>query len=727
MGTGLCGAALVELADRFEGDSTIQWVTPIGRPAITLPAAGEPRLTPLPVSGESVMRVALDGSTNGLNYVLAGEPAQNMRVQAWAFCEGNDGGDVRGGYQGILARSSYLGGEQNMIRLAWDPDRSEAGDSGDGWVKFQAYDGSTWDYFGIDPADHGATENGYFLNGTSWPSGWHLFAIEVSGEHVAAYVDDMDTPAVEGTISVTLRNGHPGLYVWTSGDWAGYFDDFAATVEALPPPPPADFDVLILGGTVIADGDSDPTLMDVGVVGDRIASMEADLSGFTAHQTIDATDLLVVPGFIDVHTHADSGGSLSAYLRQGVTTMVAGNCGSSISPTNVAATLSAREGSLGPNWLTLIGHNRLRSAAGLSGPEPTPGQLQTMRDLLGQAIDDGAFGLSTGLIYNTGTFSSTEEIISLAEVAAEHGGLYATHMRSEAETVLEAVREAIRVGREANLRVQISHAKVAGPTAWGLSDEYLDLVHQANADGMQVWIDQYPYPASQTTINVLFPTWSWPNFADAVANNREALEVDVRALIAGRGGADRVFFISGPFSFQWLDDVAASLGKDPEDVLIDDVGYGGASAVYHTMQESDVQVFMTSPIHMVGSDGPTSGHPRGSGTFPRFWGHYARDLDMFTHREAVIKTSALAARQFRLTEQGRGTLGIGRFADITVLSPDTVIDNATFEQPTLRPTGIRWVIVNGEIAVSPGGVTGVRAGRVLRLQDSQTPAGLMLR
>jgi N-acyl-D-aspartate/D-glutamate deacylase len=602
-----------------------------------------------------------------------------------------------------------------MIRLAWDPDHSESGDTGGGWVKLQAYNGSAWDYLGIDPADHGASVDGYFLNGTTWPSGWHRFKLEVSGNAVAAYVDDMVTPKVTGALTTTLRDGQPGFYVYTDGDWAGLFDDFEAQITL---PPPTDFDVLILGGEVIRDGDSEPEFVDIGIIDDRIVSMQPDLSSFTAKTVIDATNLLVVPGFIDTHTHADSGGQLSAYLRQGVTTIVTGNCGGSPSVTNVGSYYSGREGNLGPNYVGLIGHNSLRSAVGLGGPTPTPTQLQNMRTHLANAMEAGAFGLSTGLIYNTGVFSSTEEIIELAEVAAAHGGIYATHMRSEGENVLAAIEEAIHIGREADVHVQISHTKVAGPAVWGLSDEYLALVDDANAEGLQVWTDQYPYPASQTTINVLFPTWSYANFADAVANNRAALEDGVRELIAGRGGADRVFFISGPFGFQWLDDVATNLGKDPEDVLIDDVGLGGAAAVYHTMQESDVQVLMAGAYQMVGSDGPTSGHPRGSGTYPRFWGHYARDLGMFTHREAVMRTSTRAARQFRLTEQHRGTLQIGNFADITILNPDTIIDNATFEQPTLSPTGIPWVIVNGQLAVSNGNVTGARPGRVLRLTDS---------
>lgn len=716
---------VVELSDRFEGESDLTWITPIGGPATAVPASGEPRLTPSPATGEHVMRVTTDGSTNGLNCVLAGEAAQNMTVRAWVFCEGNDGGVPRGGYQGILARASHVGGSQHMIRLAWDPDRRETSDTGDGWVKLQAYDGATWDYLGIDPADFGATERGYILNGTAWPSGWHLFGLEVSGERVAAFVDDMETPVAEGRLSISLRDGHAGLYVYTAGDWAGYFDDFSAAVDVPPPPPPADFDVLILNGTVIADGDTPPAPLDVGIIGDRIAAIEPDLTGFTASRIIDATDRLVVPGFIDAHTHADGGGG-SGYTLQGVTTIVAGNCGESRGVGAMAVHLAGLEGRIAANHVTLVGHNTLRSHAGLSGSTPTPTQMQIMCDTLAAAMEDGAFGLSTGLIYATGFNSSTEEIIELANVVARHGGIYASHIRGEGETVLSAVAEAIEICRASGAPTQISHVKCAGPAAWHLSDEYLGLVDAALAGGLPIMMDQYPYTASQAHIDVLFPSWALNDWSDAVTNHRPELEEDVRALIAGRGGADRIHMISGPFAGQWLDDAATARGKDPEDLLIDDIGPGGASAIYHTMLEEDVRVFMQHPRVMMGSDGPTGAHPRGQGTFARIWGHYGRELGLFDWQELVSKTSTLAARQFLLDRQRRGSLREGWYADLVVLNPATIIDRATFENPGTMPIGIDWVFVNGQLAAESGSARSTTAGRPLHLQDSSVPVGLVL-
>jgi N-acyl-D-amino-acid deacylase len=197
------------------------------------------------------------------------------------------------------------------------------------------------------------------------------------------------------------------------------------------------------------------------------------------------------------------------------------------------------------------------------------------------------------------------------------------------------------------------------------------------------------------------------------------LEEEVRNIVARRGGADRIFLISGTYRNRYLDEVAASLGKTFEDVLIDNIGLGGANAVYHTMIESDVRTLMASSYQMIGSDGPTSSHPRGSGTFPRFWGRYVRDLGMFSRREGVYKTSQLAAEQFRLTEQGRGKLQPGFYADITVFDAASIVDSSTWDAPTLAPSGIEYVIVNGQLAVDRGAVTGVLAGRVLRLTDSQ--------
>ncbi|MDK2970756.1 MAG: N-acyl-D-amino-acid deacylase [Candidatus Sumerlaeota bacterium] len=722
---GLCVSSFAALssaesvADDFETPTdALPWTIADGTGSV-IEAATAPRLSgiALPNGGLGVFQQAADENTGGVHLALTGGPATDMTAEAWVFCEGNDGAVKHGGYQGIVASASQSG-SVHMIRLAWDPDHQEPGDSGDGWVKLQAHDGVSWDYLGIDPAQHGAATQGYIVNGTSWPSGWHRFRLTVEGNTVSAYVDDMDAPAATGTLSLALRNGGAGFYTYSNGDYAGYFDDFTAEFTPLPE---ADYDVLILNGTVYRDGDSDPVQADVGIRSDRIAAI-GELDGATASRTIDATGLLVVPGFIDTHCHADGASANAQYLRQGVTTMVNGNCGASPSIPTLGSTYDGLAGRLGTNYIGLIGHNQLRANVGLSGTTPTPAQMQQMKANIATGMQAGAFGFSTGLIYYSGFNSTTEEVIELAAAAKEEGGLYATHMRSEGEDVLAAVEEALRIGRESGARVQISHAKCVGPAVWGFSDEFLALVDQAIADGVDVWLDQYPYTASQTTIDVLIPDWAESNWSDAVNNRREELEQGIRDLIAGRGGADRVYLISGSYARQYLSDVATSLGKDPEDVIIDNIGRSGASAIYHTMQEDDVRTFIVHPRVMMGSDGPTGSHPRGQGTFPRLWGTYGRELGFFDQQECIRKTSTLAARQFRLLEQARGRIETGFFADIVVLDPDEVIDRATFDSPSTTPLGIPFVLVNGEVAVSNGTYTGTLSGRVLRSYDSKTTA-----
>ncbi len=725
--SGFGGAQASIETDTFEpSDPHLTWTDALGFHSFS-DASLEPRLAGQthPTTGTGILKAAVDGNSGGVHLVLGGETGGDMAVEAWVFCEGNDSAVTHGGYQALVARASY-NGVQNFVRLAWDPDHQEPGDTGDGWVKLQAYDGATWDYLGIDYSAFGSQTQGYILNGTGWSSGWHRFRLVVEGNQVSAYVDDLETPKAIGTMSVSLDAGQGGFYTYTQGDYAGYFDDFSAEVTPMPTPSPTpagiDFDLLIRSGEVFPDGASDAEVMDIGIRGDRIAAM-GDLSGKTALREIDATGLTVVPGFIDPHTHADGGGVLGAYLLQGVTTVVTGNCGGSANVTNVGAYYAGLEGRLGPNYMGLVGHNSLRAAAGLSGTTPTLTQMNRMKDYLERGLQDGAFGLSTGLIYATGYNSTTEEIIELARVAAEYDAVYTTHMRSESDRVLEAVDEAIRIGHEAGCRVQISHVKCAGPGAWGKVAEFLQRVDAANAAGDTVRMDQYPYTASQTTLNVLLPSWALDNWTAAVTNERERLETDVRALIAGRGGADRVYIISGAFSGQYLSEVASNLGKDPEDVMIDDIGPAGGNAIYHTMLEEDVRAFLPHPELMVGSDGPTGAHPRGSGTFPRFWGRYARDLGLCSKQEAVRKTSTLAALQFRLIEQWRGRLAPGFFADITILDHETVIDRSTFESPGLSPVGIRYVVVNGRVAAENGTVRDGTAGRVLRRTDAS--AGMM--
>jgi len=481
---------------------------------------------------------------------------------------------------------------------------------------------------------------------------------------------------------------------------------------------PADFDILIHSGTVYRDGDTEPLVADVGIRGDRVAAI-GDLKDSTATTTIDAAGLFVVPGFIDVHSHADRSGPQPELVRQGVTTRVAGNCGRSPSVPGFADYFDNLAGELDTNYVALIGHNSLRSQVELVDGDPTPEQMEQMKELVAAGMEAGAFGMSTGLIYFSGYNSTTEEIIELASVVAEHGGVYATHMRSENEGVLDAVDEALRIGRESGARVQISHVKCAGPLAWGLTGEYMGRVDAAIEEGMEVWVDQYPYTASQTSINAVIPGWALNDWEGAVENRRDELAEGIAKLIAGRGGAERIYLSRGLFRGEFLNELAERLEMTPENVIIDEIGRGGSGAVYHMMLEEDVRDLMVHPRLMAGSDGPTRTHPRGQGTFPRLWGMYRRDLGLIDDAETVRKTSTLAARQFRLLEQDRGRIAEGYFADIAILDPERVIDRATFEEPGQEPEGIPHVIVNGELVVYDGVVTDAMPGRVLRYTESR--------
>lgn len=478
------------------------------------------------------------------------------------------------------------------------------------------------------------------------------------------------------------------------------------------------YDVIIIDGTVFRDCESDPIISDIGIVGEKIHAIK-NLDINDGKEIIDAHGKLVVPGFIDTHSHGDKGGPMDQYLIQGVTTIVAGNCGRSLDVTQLDQEYKYLEGKMGPNYIGLIGHNSLRRAVDLEEAEPSAEQLQKMQSYIRNGMKAGAFGMSTGLIYNPGFNSKTEELIELTKIVSEYDGLYATHMRNEGPEVLESVIEAIMVGEKSNTRVQISHAKCAGPEAWGLSDDFLTLVDDANALGTEVWVDQYPYSASQTTINAVIPDWAENDWENSVANKREELEEGIRNLIAGRGGAERIYMVRGPFAKQTLGEVVEELKEAPEKIIIDRIGLGGASAIYHMMLEEDVQTFMTHPRVMVGSDGPSSTHPRGHGSFPRVWGHYGRELGLLSHQDCVRKTSTVPAIQFRLLDQERGKIEEGFFADIAVLDPEVIIDHATFDDPTAYPVGVTDVVVNGSIAISDGEYTNTLSGKVLRYQDSK--------
>jgi N-acyl-D-aspartate/D-glutamate deacylase len=490
-------------------------------------------------------------------------------------------------------------------------------------------------------------------------------------------------------------------------------------------------DILIRGGTVVDGTGAAPRPADVGIRGARIAFVgNASRAHLHAARTVDATGLVVAPGFIDAHTH--TAGDLSSptrhgnvnYLMQGVTTVVTGNDGSS--PLDIAATLDrwTRQG-IGTNAALFIGEGSVRQKVmGMSSAPPTPAQLDSMRALVARGMEAGALGMSTGLYYAPGSYASTDEVIALARVAARDHGIYDTHLRDESSYtigLLGAVREAIRIGREARIPIHISHLKALGVDVWGESDSVIALIARARAAGVNVTACQYPYTASGTSVGAArLPRGAQAGGRDsllariAAAATHARLVADMRNNLRRRGGASALL-ITGrrdtALLGKTLAQVAAARGEPPIDAALEIVTHGDATVASFNMNESDIDTFMVQPFVMTCSDG-SAGHPRKYGTFPRKLRRYVYTRHLLTLAQAVHVSSGLTARTLGLTR--RGTLAVGNHADVIVFDPKTVADRATYENPTLLATGMRYVLVNGTFAVDGATYTGALAGQAIR-------------
>ncbi|MEA2734672.1 MAG: N-acyl-D-amino-acid deacylase, partial [Humisphaera sp.] len=479
-------------------------------------------------------------------------------------------------------------------------------------------------------------------------------------------------------------------------------------------------------------------------------------------ETIDARGLIVAPGFIDVHTHADSdaiGSRCENFIRDGVTTLVIGNCGGS--PRDIGTYFDrVREKGSGCNVAALIGHNTVLSATkGDAAGDLTPEQMTKAKEIVAKAMRDGAVGFSTGLIYKPGTYSNTEEIIELAKVSGEFGGIYATHMRDEGTNILGAIDEALRIGREAKCRVEISHFKLPRDVAQtiGGADATLGKVMAARAAGQEVWIDQYPYTASSTSLSTMLPDWVFDKGNDEargrladpeqvkkiIADMRQNHEIRrkrtslayaviassrAEPTLAGRnmlevaqlfklreqnkakGGADgKVELLSNDPA-----KLPAVTMEDQYRAVIDIARRGGASCVFHTMDEEEVEDILKHPLVSVASDsgvrafGTGMPHPRGYGTNARVLGRYVRERKLITLEDAVRKMTSLPASAFHFAD--RGLIRAGYVADLTIFDPETVSDKATFEQPHAYAQGVRHVIVNGRLVLEGGEMTGLLPG-----------------
>ncbi len=498
------------------------------------------------------------------------------------------------------------------------------------------------------------------------------------------------------------------------------------------------FDILIRDGRVI-DGTGTPWYnADVGIIGDRIVRV-GDLSDATASQVINARGLTVSPGFIDPHTHAMRGifdvPNAESALLQGVTTLTEGNDGSSPYPIDEHYAAIADLG-ISPNWAVFVGQGTIRQAViGAEDREASPAEMERMKQMVRDAMEQGALGISTGLFYVPGSFTSTEEVIELSRVAAEYSGIYISHMREEAAQLIDSVEETIRIGGEAGIPVQMTHHKVIGVENWGAAVESLRLVDEARARGVDVTIDQYPYTASQTGITALIPQWAQEGGRDQMLarinspETRSTIKNEVVAkILYDRGGGDpkNVFISRNSWAPEMagknLADLAIEAGMEPTpenaaDVVFDIIRGGGATAVYHAIGPDDVDLIMRHPATAIGSDGPVgifgegAPHPRQYGTFARVLGHYVRERGVITLEEAVKKMSSQSAR--RLNIHDRGLITEGYYADVAVFDADEIIDRATFEDPHQYAEGMKYVLVNGEVVVEGGAHTGRRPGRIL--------------
>ncbi len=500
-----------------------------------------------------------------------------------------------------------------------------------------------------------------------------------------------------------------------------------------------DFDIVIRDGRIV-DGSGNPWYeADVGIRGDRIAQI-GDLSEAKAEHTIDARGLVVAPGFIDPHTHALNGifgvPTAESSLLQGVTTLTEGNDGSS--PFPIAAHYAEVEAKrLSPNWAVFVGQGTIRQRViGSEDRDATSAEIEQMKAMVAEAMEDGALGISTGLFYVPGSFTPTDEVVELSKVAASYGGIYISHMREEANQLLDSVNETIAIGEKAGIPVQITHHKVIGVQNWGAARESLSLVDAARARGIDVTIDQYPYTASQTSINALIPQWAQEGGRAAMlariasAETRGAVKAAiVDKILFDRGGGDakNVSISRSPndrsIEGKNLAEITRERGFEPTpenaaETAMDIVGIGQVSAVYHAIGPQDVDLIMQHPAAAIGSDGPVgvfgegAPHPRQYGTFARVLGHYVRERNLISLENAVRKMTSLTAQ--RLSIRDRGLLVEGYYADIAVFNPDTITDKATFDQPHQYAEGVDTVLVNGIVVVADGQHTGARPGRVLR-------------
>jgi len=522
------------------------------------------------------------------------------------------------------------------------------------------------------------------------------------------------------------------------------------------------FDILIKNSSVF-DGTGNPWFKaDIGIEAGRIKRV-GKLNGDDAHCIIDAGALAVSPGFIDMHSHGDYSilkfPQAESLIMQGVTMAVVGNCGSSLAPVNATSLdllKETMEFELDWDWESfgeflqkieetgtainiapLVGHGTIRATVmGIDDREPTGKELKDMKQLLSQSMKDGAFGMSTGLIYPPGVYARTPELIELAKVVAEYGGIYASHIRSESDTLLQAVKEAIKIGEEAGVPVEVSHHKAAGKKNWGKVKKTLKLMEDARERGVEVTCDVYPYTAGCTSLATLLPPWALvggakemvkrledPETRRRIRADMEKEDSDWENFLRGAGWENVLISYSSEnkgLEGRDLAAIAKSSNEDPYETLFNLLIEEGRKTemVIFEMSEDDVSAVISHRLSMICSDSDIrnvkSGgkpHPRTYGAFAKSFANYVREGSL-TLEEAVRKMTSLPARKVGLVD--RGSIREGMWADVVIFDPEKIADKATYADPHQYPLGVEYVLVNGEVVVENGEHSGLLPGKVLR-------------
>lgn len=508
---------------------------------------------------------------------------------------------------------------------------------------------------------------------------------------------------------------------------------FLAAIPAV-----AQYDILIRNARVV-DGTGNPWFhADIGIREGRIAAI-GRLENAAAARVIDAAGRVAAPGFIDVHTHVE--GAIEKvpradnFLLDGVTTIVTGNCGGSVQ--NVAAWFQRLEElGIGVNVATLVGHNTVRrQVMGTENRHATPEELARMKELVHAAMQQGAVGFSTGLIYIPGAYAPTEEVVELARSAAVYDGVYASHMRDEGAQILEAIHEAARVGEQARMPVQISHFKIDTPRIWGFSEKSIALVEEYRRRGVDVVVDQYPYDHSSTNLGITLPAWALAGGTEALRERlsnpetRARIAAEMEQRLKDLGHPDYSYATVAYFAqdHSWegknLVEITRIRGLEPTlanqiETIFHILLNGGAQMIYHSMSDVDIERILRYPNTAIASDGGVRvfgegmPHPRSYGTNARVLAEYVRRRGVLTLEDAIRRMTSLPARTFRLRD--RGLLREGFAADIVIFDPERVQDKATYTQPHQYSDGFDYVLVNGVVMVDEGRLTEARGGRILR-------------